>query len=74
MGLIEKSRVGKIRHHVANGSCAQTFAAGARQRTRPHRLSTGNECLDDRGKDFPFPTARWPCWHIDPSLGAETLH
>src|ERR1700679_1915876 len=74
MGLIEKSRISEIRHDIANGSGAQTFAASARQRARADRLPAGNECLDDSGKDFPFPSARWPCWHIFPSLGAETPH
>jgi hypothetical protein len=32
MGLIEKSRISEIRHNVANGGGAQTFAAGTRQR------------------------------------------
>src|ERR1019366_3775182 len=61
--LLQKSSIGQIGHHVANRSRTQPFAAGASKRPRPHRLSAGNECLDNSGKDFPFPSARWPCWH-----------
>src|SRR5208337_1564824 len=71
--LLEKSGVGKVGHHVANRSRTQTFAAGASKRAGPHRLSAGNECLDDGGQDFAFSSAGWPCWHIYPSLGAEAL-
>ena len=64
MRLLQKSRIGQIRHHVADRSRTQPFAAGARQRARPHRLSAGNKSLDDRGQDFAFPSARWSWWHI----------
>src|SRR5258707_14505024 len=62
--LLQKSRIGKIRHHVPDRSRTQPFAAGARKRARPYRLSAGDECLDDGGKNFSFPPARWSCWHI----------
>src|SRR5450631_678247 len=73
MRLLQKSSIRQIRHHIANRSRTQPFAAGASKRPRPHRLSAGNERLDDGGQDFAFPSARWPCWHIDiyPSPGAE---
>src|SRR5712692_5563128 len=64
MRLLQKSRVSKIRHHIADRSRTQPFAAGARKRARTHRLSAGDKCLDDSGQDFPFPPARWSCWHI----------
>src|SRR5260370_13841605 len=64
MRLLQKSRVSKIRHHIANRSRTKPLAAGARKRTRPHRLSAGDECLDDGGHEFPVPSARWSCWHI----------
>ena len=63
--LLQKSSIGQVGHHVANRSRTQPFAAGASKRPRPHRLSAGNECLDNGSQDFPFPSARWPCWHID---------
>src|SRR5260370_22935739 len=62
--LLKKSRVSKIGHDVADSSRTQPFAAGARKRARPHRLSAGDECLDDSGQDLPFPSAPWSCWHI----------
>jgi hypothetical protein len=64
MRLLKKSRVSKIRHYVPDRSRTQPFAAGARKRARPHRLSAGDECLDNGGQDFSFPPARWSCWHI----------
>src|SRR5438309_1262033 len=45
--LLKKYRVGKIGHHVPDRSRTQPFAAGARKSARPHRLSAGDECLDD---------------------------
>jgi hypothetical protein len=65
MRLLQESSVGQIGHHIANRSRTQSFAAGTREGARTHRLSAGNECLDDGGQDFPFPSARWPWWHFD---------
>jgi hypothetical protein len=59
MRLLKKAGIGKVRHHVADGSRAQPFTTGARKRARADRLSTGYKCLDYGGQNFPFAPAGW---------------
>src|SRR5579862_426815 len=63
MRLLQKSRLRQIRHHIPDRRRTQPLPRSPRKRPRPHRLPAGNERLNNRRQDFPFPTARWHWWH-----------
>src|SRR5437763_14036058 len=64
MRLLPKASVGQISHNIADGRRAQALTAATRKGARAHRLSRGDECLDDGSQDFAFPIAGWSWWHV----------
>ena len=57
--LLEKPRIGQVRHHVPDRGRTQALAAGAREGARADGFPGGDESLDDCGQDFPFPLTCW---------------